>query len=199
MERPLNALASEEVVIEAASANKRALLLMFPIAVLLATPYWLLWEHKFTIDYVTTWAHAAKDAGVWSTIVVFLIMVTGIISHELIHGIVWGFFCRKGIRSIRFGILWRELTPYCHCLEPLSVHQYRIGAIMPAVVLGIVPTIAAYITSDLGLLIFGIFFSAAAAGDFMIIHMLRDELSNSLVLDHPKKIGYIIYRDKTAV
>jgi hypothetical protein len=34
----------------------------------------------------------------------------------------------------------------------------------------------------------------AAAGDFMIINMLKNEKADDLVLDHPTRVGCFVYR-----
>lgn len=86
------------------------------------------------------------------------------------------------------------LTPYCHCKEPLNVRQYIIGAIAPAILLGIVPSIVAIMIGNPGLLLFGMFFTIAAAGDILIINLLRKENSSDLVQDHPSEAGCYIYR-----
>lgn len=118
----------------------------------------------------------------------------GIVLHELIHGITWAKFAKEGFKSIKFGVLWKMLTPYCHCKEALNVKQYIIGALTPAIVMGIVPSIIAIIIGDFGLLIFGMFFTMAAAGDFLIINLIRKENSSDLVQDHPSEVGCYIYR-----
>ncbi|MGQ0828185.1 MAG: DUF3267 domain-containing protein [Bacteroidota bacterium] len=118
----------------------------------------------------------------------------GIVLHELIHGIVWSRFTKDGFRSIKFGVLWKMLTPYCHCKEPLKVSQYITGVIMPAIILGVVPAIISIVIGNIGLLVFGIFFTMVAVGDFLIINLLRKENKDSLVLDHPSEAGFFIYR-----
>lgn len=51
-------------------------------------------------------------------------LTEGIVAHEAIHGIFWAAFAKRGFRSIRFGFLWKKLTAYCHCSEPLEVRPY---------------------------------------------------------------------------
>ena len=67
---------------------------------------------------------------------------------------------------------------------------------MPGIILGIIPSIIAIVTGSLGLFIFGLFFTLAAGGDFMIVNLLRNEPKNNLVQDHPSKIGCYIFRPK---
>ena len=122
------------------------------------------------------------------------IIMLGIVIHELIHGITWACFAKDGYKSIKFGVLWKMLTPYCPCKEPLNVRQYIIGAFTPAIILGFMPSLIAIIVGNLGLLIFGIFFTMAAGGDFLIINLIRKENKDDLVQDHPSEAGCYIYR-----
>jgi hypothetical protein len=47
---------------------------------------------------------------------------------------------------------------------------------------------------NIGLLIFGILFTMAAGGDFLVINLIRKENMNDLVQDHPSEAGCYIYR-----
>ena len=38
--------------------------------------------------------------------------------------------------SITFGVIWKVLTPYCTCSEPLKKWQYILGDLMPTLILG---------------------------------------------------------------
>jgi hypothetical protein len=46
-------------------------------------------------------------------------------------------------------------------------------------------------------MLFGVFFTAAAAGDFMIIRLIIKEKPNVYILDHPDEVGCYIFRKKT--
>lgn len=46
------------------------------------------------------------------------------------------------------------------------------------------------------LLVFGIIFSAAAAGDLMIYQLIKNENPEDYVQDHPTEAGYTIFRQK---
>jgi hypothetical protein len=60
--------------------------------------------------------------------------------------------------------------------------------------MGVVPSIVAITIGNPGLLLFGMFFTIAAAGDLMIINLLRKENSYDLTQDHPSEAGCYIYR-----
>jgi hypothetical protein len=69
-----------------------------------------------------------------------------------------------------------------------------MGAIAPAIILGFIPSVVAIIIGNFGLLIFGLVFTVVAAGDFLIINLLRKENKDDFVEDHPSEAGCYIYR-----
>lgn len=92
--------------------------------------------------------------------------------------------------------MWKYFTPYCHCKVPLKVKHYIIGAMMPAIILGVIPTIIAFFTGSIMFFYLGVNFIVAASGDFLITYMLRSEDGNSYVLDHDSLPGCTVYRLK---
>lgn len=182
----------EKLIINLVWANIFGVLILLPIVLLYGIPYYLLWHSK--IDFNNLFDGLGLKEISFSGLYIFGILLFGIIAHELIHGITWSLFTRNGFKSIKFGVLWKMLTPYCHCKEPLRVRQYIIGAVAPAIFLGFVPAVLAIFTGNFGLLVFGIVFTMAAAGDFLIINLLRNENKDDFVQDHPSEAGCYIYR-----
>jgi hypothetical protein len=191
----------ETLTIDLAKANVYGLFGMIPIILIYTIPFYLIWKEKLTVlnlkNYFKEFNSSGNPLAFSGSIII--VMILGIILHELIHGITWAKYASKGFKSIKFGILWKMLTPYCHCKEPLKVKEYILGAIMPAIVLGLIPALYAILSGNVLLLVFGIFFTTAAIGDFMIINLLRKENMNSLVLDHPSEAGCFIYRELKSV
>lgn len=140
-----------------------------------------------------SWMTFGKDIFIF-IIITFL----GIALHEIIHGLTWALFVKERLRAIKFGVLWKYLTPYCHCKGHLKVKHYIAGAIMPAVILGIIPTLWAFITGSIMILFLGVYFIVAASGDFLIIYLLRNEHHNSYVKDHDSLPGCIVYKFKAS-
>lgn len=188
----LEGFKTDELTMDANQANMKALLLAFPIMTLLITPFIVLHFREFDIEQLKNWIE--NWGGIRGVMSVLVIMIVGIVVHELIHGIVFAVFSKRGFKSVSFGILWKSLTPFCHCKEALSVRQYMISTMMPAIVLGLVPALIAIVTGSVALLLFGVFFTLAAGGDFLILYLLRNEPSEFLVQDHPEKIGCFVFR-----
>ncbi len=126
----------------------------------------------------------------------FVVLIAGMVVHELVHGITWAHYCKNGWRSISFGVIWKYLMPYCHCSEPLSVPHYRIGALMPLYVVGILPLIVSPFINSIPLCFFGILFITGAVGDLMVVWRLRKENPRNMVMDHPSEPGYFVYEEE---
>jgi hypothetical protein len=121
------------------------------------------------------------------------VLVGGIVLHELIHGAAWAFYGGKPLTAIRFGINWRALAPFAHCPEPLQAGAYRLGAAAPGILLGILPAAIATLIGPSWLFITGLLFTVAAAGDILVLWIIRHVPSDFLVQDHPTRAGCIVY------
>jgi hypothetical protein len=175
-------------------ANLYAIFSIIPVLILYGVPFVLLWRNTFSKVALKSFIHEFT-LGIWGNFVsILLVMTIGIIAHELIHGITWAMYTKNGFKSIKFGVLWKVLTPYCHCSEPLKVKHYITGAIMPAIILGFLPFVYSLFTGNALWLFFGIFFTMSAVGDFLIVNLVRKENMNSLVLDHPSEVGCYVFR-----
>lgn len=194
MEKELSS-ENKEITFTAMEANMYALVFLLPVILILVAPYYFIWTEQFTKDQITKYVLFKEGWDLVDWTVIISIVLAGIVIHELLHGLGWSFYAKNGWKSIKFGFMWSFLTPYCHCSEPLLMRPYRIGSMLPAIVLGIVPAIIAMATGNLGLMVFGFFFTFAAGGDFLILWLLRKEKPNTLVKDHPDRIGCIIYRE----
>lgn len=121
------------------------------------------------------------------------VVLAGITVHELLHGITMAVFARNGFRSITFGFNTKALAPYCHCKDPVKRNQYLLGAIMPAIFLGLIPLLLAMITGNSTLFWFGYLFTIAAIGDIYIAIKVLQFPKNTTIQDHPKSIGFTAY------
>ncbi|MFN3490721.1 MAG: DUF3267 domain-containing protein [Anaerolineales bacterium] len=119
--------------------------------------------------------------------------ILGVILHEFIHGFTWMLAGKKPFSAIKFGFQLKTFTPYAHCKEPLNVNAYRIGAFMPGLLMGIAPSAIAILTGNGWLITFGIVFTTAAGGDFVILWLIRNVSKDKFVEDHPSQAGcYVV-------
>lgn len=171
----------KEYTMEMGRVNLVAFILIIPITALVLIPFVLIWD----FNTIQIGREVFK-------IYFLAILLSGIVFHELLHGITWAYFAPSGWKSIKFGINWKFLTPYCHCKEPLKVKHYRLGAAMPLIVMGVFPVIIGMVIGNGVVLWFGLFFIWAAGGDMIGIYMLRTLDRDSCVSDHPDKMGFIV-------
>ncbi|MDH6304955.1 hypothetical protein M2459_001692 [Parabacteroides sp. PF5-5] len=176
----------EEKTIDSGRVNMISCVVFCIVFALVLLPFFYILNDGFeeaTVKYPTYWFIIA--------------MFVAIVIHELIHGICFALFVKNGFKSVHFGVKWKALTPYCHCTESLNANQYRITLLMPTIILGIIPTIIAYIINDYSTVLFGCVMIAAGTGDFFSIWLLRGLNKNILLKDHPEKIGFLIYKEET--
>lgn len=182
-----------ELTMTAGEANLRALVFVVPIILLLGVPFYFLWLRDLNLETLIGFYQNNRNLVRFGILWMMISLFAGVILHELIHGLTFRLFCKNGFKSIEFGIMWKYLAPYCHCKEPLPIRPYILGALMPAIVLGFIPAGIGLLTGKFIPLIFGLIFSIASGGDFLIVWLLRGQPKDSLVLDHESKVGcYII-------
>jgi len=186
----------KDKTISISKANLFGFLLTLPVLLIYFIPFYFL---NFDETIIPNFKQSVRQIGIeYGSFGLFLIIIAisivGVVLHELIHGLCWGLFAKKGFKSITFGVVWKMLTPYCHCKETLQVNQYIFGAIMPGIILGLLPAVYAVIYGSFGILLFGIFFTIAAAGDILMVYLLRKERMDNLVQDHPSEVGCYIYQ-----
>ncbi|WP_016776962.1 DUF3267 domain-containing protein [Anaerophaga thermohalophila] len=140
--------------------------------------------------------HGAEPFWDWSVkgLLLFLFLViVGVPLHELLHALVFGIFARGGYKSVKFGIDKSTYTPYCHCTTPIRVQYYRVGALLPLLVLGAVPFVISLFTGSFGFWLYGYIYIIAAGGDLVALKMLKKIPAHRKVLDHPEKMGFYVF------
>jgi hypothetical protein len=138
------------------------------------------------------WGGSSLIGGVYRLLdpMVFLLTVpAGVVAHELIHALAWAVFAHRPLRSIRFGFQWRGVAPYAHPRDPMPVGAYRAGAVMPGIVLGLLPGTVAIATGAPLLMAWSLLFTLAAGGDLVVLWLLRGVEPGRLVEDHPTRAG----------
>lgn len=162
------------------------------MAFIMAMPFIVLFFILFSIG-----KHSFQMGMNFVECMIFLILFfICVVVHECIHGVTWAIFAKNHFKSIEFGFMVEYFTPYCTCKSPLKKYQYIIGAIMPTVILGILPCIISLFSGQTFLLYFGLLMILAGGGDMTIIYKIllnRSEKKEELYLDHPYKCGTMIF------
>ena len=122
-----------DLTIGVVKANLLALIVMLPFAVL---------SGAVVLSRVS-FLSMAESMSPFDFLLYLLVMLLLTAVHEGIHALTWAMFGKDYWKSIRFGVIWKALTPYCTGLRPGKRGQYILGAAMPTLVLGIGRTAAA--------------------------------------------------------
>jgi hypothetical protein len=177
-----------DLSISMAKANLYSIFFVLPITVMA-----LIFIGIWGIDNIVTKFESADFLSLY-LISLFLIFV-GIVLHEIIHGVTWMYFSKKPFTTIKFGVNWKVLSPYAHCTEPMGVNAYRLGAMMPGLLVGVLPYLVGLFSGNIWITLFGLFFTFAASGDAIIIWSIRKVEKGKQVEDHPTRAGCFVVLD----
>jgi putative zincin peptidase len=145
--------------------------------------------------WAARWGWVSLAAGVYGLLdarVLLLAVLPGIAAHELIHAVAWALAARRPLRAIEVGVRWRSLAPYAHPREPMPARAYRVGAVMPLLLLGVAPSLAAIAAGAPRLMAWGLFFVFTAGGDMIVLWLIRRVAAGTLVEDHPTRVGCLV-------
>ena len=186
---------SKDYTLSGRQVNVFGLLFALPALLLAGIPYIFIWCDigrgwpdgvSEVVDRNMAVLQWMKDAPWW----LFLLLLAGIVLHELIHGACMAAFARNGWKSVSFGFNIKTFAPYAHCKEPLRLNAYRLSLVMPGILLGDIPVLISWFTGNILFLLFGILFYWAVAGDMMILWLSRN-INDGMLQDHPDKIGFL--------
>ena len=166
-------------------ANIFAIVLAIPVYVIGYVLFF--WKNRFS-----GFSYDSFSGFIWFLVLYFALIFV----HEGLHGITWAIFSENHLKDIEFGFMAAYLTPYCTCTTPLKKGPYILGALMPLIVLGILPTAAAIFTGSLLWLNVGLIMIVSAGGDILIVlQILRYHTNASEIryYDHPTQAGGVIF------
>lgn len=126
------------------------------------------------------------------TIVLFILsIIIGGFLHEVIHTIFFAPFLPSKFKGLKFGYMKEKMALYVHLREPISITGFRIGLIMPAVILGVFPIILGLLFGYLSILLFGILLSVASIGDLLLLAKTFHLNSTFIIKDLPDDIAVL--------
>ena len=175
-----------DLTIGVVKANLLALIVMLPFAVL---------SGAVVLSRVS-FLSMAELMSPFDFLLFLLVMLLLTAVHEGIHALTWAMFGKDYWKSIRFGVIWKALTPYCTCAQPMKRGQYILGAAMPTLVLGIGLTAAAALTGVYWVFILAIAMIFGGGGDFAIILKMllhRQQGRDAVYYDHPYECGVVVF------
>lgn len=116
--------------------------------------------------------------------------------HELIHGVTWAAFAKNHWKAISFGFIVQYLTPYCSCNAPMKKYQIIMGALMPTIVLGVIPGIVTIFTGNSIIWLLAMIMVLGGGGDMACVIKVmsyRGKKKEKLYIDHPYELGIVVF------
>lgn len=175
----------EERTIPNDQVNLVALLGFLPLSLAAVLPFWLI--------------HGGAAVGLGFEAMakyplrLLAVLIGSIFIHEGLHALGWAVFGRVSLKEMKFGVL--KGNPYTHVKVPLPARAYQWGGALPGIVLGVVPGVISWVNGSGTLMLFAAVMLATAAGDAIMLWLLRDLPPNRLVKDHPSAIGCLVEKE----
>jgi len=126
----------------------------------------------------------------WNPILFVIVSIFGILLHEAIHAFSFSLFSPSKFNGIQFGFNKEHGIPYVHIKEPISVLGFRVGTVMPLIILGIIPAALGMYSGYMSLTAFGALFTISASGDLLLIARTKGLKLDQKIKDLPEKIGF---------
>lgn len=166
-------------------ANVVAAVLLPLLVVVCIGSFWLLWG----------WGSLAEGASdVFLTWLFLPAFLAAIVIHEALHAV--GFLIAGSPRSaLHFGIDRSTLSPFAGCRVPVTVAAYRLAVVLPGLLLGVLPWVCGLATGTGWAVVWGTLMIVTAAGDGIILWIIRGLPRGTRVLDHPSRAGCQIVED----
>lgn len=175
--------AAKDVSIPILKANLYMFAITIPLIGLLALIFSAVWDLGSFL--VGTYRFLALPSVVPALLI-------GVPLHEFLHALGWVYFGKKSFKEIKFGFQWKTITPYAHLTVPVSAWGYRMGTVLPGLVLGLLPYLAGLISGNGWLGALGLFFIFAAGGDLLALWIIRKVKNQTVVIDHPSQVGCLV-------
>lgn len=122
----------------------------------------------------------------------FAALLVLIVLHEVIHALFFLSGCEKGWKSIHFGI--KQMTPYCHCMEIITMSQFRRSLWGPLWILCPILAAVSMILGDPISFLLTLVMIFGSGGDLYVLWATRKYRgSTTLVFDLEDQVGCEVY------
>ena len=168
-----------DVLFDAEQLNKQASYWAVLIVLASIGLYYAIWGFKFDITFI-------------ALLKFYFFNLLGLVIHEMIHGLGFILIGKAKLNEVKFGVIWKAVTPYAHCKVPLGINAYRISLLLPVIITGIIPLILGLAMESLLTVVVAAFLTTGGIGDWLIFRRLQPFPSHAFVSDHPSEIGCIV-------
>ncbi len=127
------------------------------------------------------------------------VLLAGLLLHEATHLLGYRLFGGAPGGAARFHFGRAALTPQVQCGTPIRAAAYRRVLLLPALLLGVLPAVAAFLFGSWWALIWATWMLAASGGDFAALWAMRGVGADTPVRGHPRRAGCQIFASDSIV
>lgn len=146
----------------------------------------------FLVPFLFIWGSQLSAPSIYGVGLLLVAFWLGMIAHEVIHALGWMAWGKVAWKQLRFGLDLSKGVAYAHSKVPMDIRGYKIGLVLPWIVLGVIPAMIGVVVGSGYLLAYGIIFFGASCGDLLLLWHARKLSSGTYVLDHPSDMGFYI-------
>lgn len=141
--------------------------------------------------YIFLWGYSTSFLG-FQWIAATISCLVSIPVHEAIH--YYGFIIFDGVDKsyVQFKLNPKSMTPYVVCKAATTVGRYKMAALLPFLVLGIIPVAYGLLVREPTILVIGIINASGCAGDLVLFSLLLRLDNRNLVARHKDRIGFVV-------
>lgn len=131
-------------------------------------------------------------------LLVITIYVGSVFVHEYLHYLGFILFGGADRDSVEFKFNRKNLTPYVICKSITTVMRYKVAAVLPFLVVGIIPLIYGFIFHNSTVYVIGLLNVDGCSGDLVLYFLLSRLDNHSYVARHNLRIGFVVVGQKGA-
>jgi hypothetical protein len=159
------------------------------VGVVYSIPFTLIW-----FDNPQALLLLDGEAATFGLLPSILLIIAGFIVHEFIHAFFYAPYAKNGFKSVKIGVVLKKGYAYCDCREIMRSNKFIVGLVMPMIILGIIPSVVSMFIGNMTLLIFGILFTGAGAGDVLILAKIFKDRKRTWFENLPSISKWYVYK-----
>lgn len=140
-----------------------------------------------------------EGRGVAILLGLLVLLLAGLLLHELVHLAGYRWFGRVPFGMIRLQFGGVALTPRIRSDVPIPVGAYRRILLLPVLILGVAPGVAAFVSGSWVLLIGSVWMLVAVSGDYIGLWTMRGLPRTAMIRAHPERIGCQVFNGVDSV
>jgi len=180
----------EELKFNPVNEQLFSVLVLVIAVIVFGAPFLLIWFDSWQILFDNL--GAGLENRILNIGIITVVFILGVIVHKLLHGIFYAIFTKHGFKATKFGV--GKGYAYCETREIMRTKHFIVGLMVPMIILGIIPSIVSIFTGNVNLLAFGIVFTAAGAGDTLILTRIFRDRNETWFENLPSILEWNVYR-----